>query len=240
MIRLGVVGASGRTGARILEVVHEFPALQLTVAVTSSNSAGRSVSLEYDQRTITFVSDHSLLAACDVVIDFSTPESSVRSVEACASCGVPILIATTGLSSSDRSQIEVASKRCAVVMASNTSLGILAVREAISAVKRVFSGLPYECSVSDIHHRGKRDAPSGTAKLLVSELGKAAPIASFRGGDEPGEHTVFFFLNGERVELTHRVTDRRVFARGALEGAFRLFGRLPGLYDLKDLCRASA
>jgi 4-hydroxy-tetrahydrodipicolinate reductase len=239
MIGLGIVGASGRTGGRILDVLHEFPALELRVAVSSTNSAGRTVLVGDTQKSVTFVSDHGLLADCDVVVDFSTPDSSRRTVEVCSEKGIPVLIATTGLSRADLSRIEDGAKRCAVVLASNTSLGILAIREAISAVKRVLSGVSYEVAVSDIHHRSKRDAPSGTAKVLASDLGKSAMTASFRGGDEPGEHVVFFFLNGERVELTHRVSDRRVFARGALEAAFRMFGRPAGLYDLKDLHSAS-
>jgi len=177
---------------------------------------------------------------------------------ACARRSVPLLVGATGFDAPARAELESAARSIAVLIAPNTSVGIAVLNQLAAQASRAL-GAAYEVDISEAHHRLKRDAPSGTAlglgeaiaqvrdvtlsevavhEGLGSEARRRAGSIGFsvvRAGDIVGEHTVTFTGAGERLEFTHRSTDRITFARGALRGAAWLVGRPPGLYGMKDV-----
>lgn len=238
-MRILVSGASGVIGRQLIELIAADSALQL---------AGQA--------------DHDRWfepnAVGDVLIDFSHPDMTVRSLELACRLGIPAVIGTTGLDTACQERLEHAATRIPLCVAANFSLGVnllleLAVRAAAAL------GPEFEIEISEIHHRRKLDAPSGTALALGAAVATARGLSldavrtddrsqrraprpdqeigfqAVRGGDVVGEHTVYFLGDGERLELTHRATHRQIFARGALLAAKKLLGREPGRVDFAAL-----
>jgi 4-hydroxy-tetrahydrodipicolinate reductase len=189
------------------------------------------------------------LAGCDVAIDFSTPAVSVQVAETCAKLGIPLLVATTGHSTSQIEAIRSRGERIPVGVASNTSVGAVVLSKVASEAKRML-GPDFDLEVMEIHHRMKKDAPSGTARTILEELrgdeaivfgregqrqSEEIGVVSLRGGDVVGDHTVYFLGHGERIEITHRVATRDVFGVGAVRFALKLMTLKPGVYGAKDL-----
>ena len=248
MNRIGVVGATGRTGSKVLEAVLASKSAVLAAAIASPRSpkAGAVV----PGAEVTYSIDLASLKGCDVVIEFTNPETSIQVVEQCADLAVPVLVATTGHSEELVQRITRAASRIPIVVAPNTSLGA-AILSFLTEQARELSAGSFDIEVMEIHHRMKKDAPSGTARALVSAATSAGQqvvfgreglrgedevgVVALRGGDIPGDHTVYLLGEGERIELTHRVHDRRVFGAGAVTLAERLIGRKPGLYTVRSL-----
>ncbi len=262
LLRLGLMGASGRMGSQVLQVLPEFPEVQLAAALVSPKS------VKFNEVCLSAAHNHgvelcytsSLQQAqehCDVFIDFSLPSCSLELTRLCAAAKKPILIATTGHDAAMLEEIRKLSASCPILQAPNTSLGLLALKETVLHAQRIL-GEEFQIEISELHHELKRDAPSGTALNLAQALAhgfsensvgstvvgrtsarnaKEIGVSSLRGGDSPGEHTVMFLGKGERLEFTHRVRDRSVFARGALGVVSRLVSKNPGLYSMADLLR---
>ena len=174
--------------------------------------------------------------AFDVAIDFSLPEGFDGILVACDARNAALVSGTTGLSDVQRETLHAASARIPVLWAANFSLGVAVLNDLVERAAAALAG--WDCDIVESHHVHKKDAPSGTALALGASAqrgGAHARYASLRAGDIVGEHLVQFTTLGERVELVHRATNRDVFARGALHAASRLAGRLPGLYQLRDL-----
>jgi 4-hydroxy-tetrahydrodipicolinate reductase len=194
-----------------------------------------------------------------VVIDFTSPEATVKTAEAAARCGNPMVVGTTGFDADQQKRLTDAAARVPVFWAPNMSVGINVLLRILPELARML-GLDYDTDVSEIHHKHKKDAPSGTAKQLARELASAKGwdpeavlrfaregmigerereeigVQSLRGGDVVGEHTVYFFGPGERIDVTHRVYSRSTFAQGALRAAKWIRTRSPGrLYSMADL-----
>jgi 4-hydroxy-tetrahydrodipicolinate reductase len=194
---------------------------------------------------------------CDLVIDFSTPASALEAARGAASLKKPILIGTTGCTAEQVEELRSLAVKVPVAVVSNTSVGVFVLRELATEAVRLL-GPSFDIEIIEAHHRLKKDAPSGTALSLAEALraeralevvtgrsGKTGPrqdgeigIESLRGGDVVGDHTIFFLGQGERLELTHRVTDRALFARGALRFASLLVSKGPGFYSVADLMRS--
>ena len=196
--------------------------------------------------------------SADVFVDFSAPDALADNIAAAVAAGKPILIGTTGLTAAHQAAIDEAALRIPVLQAANTSLGVnlLAhlVREAAARL-----GADWDIEIFEMHHRGKVDAPSGTALLLgaaaaegrgvdleaVSDRGRDGMtgtrrtgdigFASLRGGTVAGEHQIIFAGEGERIELGHRAESRAIFARGAIAAALWLIGKAPGRYTMADV-----
>jgi 4-hydroxy-tetrahydrodipicolinate reductase len=261
-IRLVLVGASGRMGTQILRSLPEFPALHLVGAVSSEHSA--TLGMDSGARAGVAASGVAITAAlppllesADLVIDFSSGRAVAASLAACAAAHVPLLIGTTGLPPELEGPLAVASRPIALLVAPNTSLGV---NLLIELVRRAAAALPaeYDIEIIEAHHRGKRDAPSGTALALASTAVSARGsslseqacfarpregggrrrgqigFAVVRGGDVIGEHQVLFLGEGERLALSHSATDRALFARGALAAAQWLARQPPGRYGMDD------
>ena len=258
--RVGIIGASGRTGRYVSSLLEKDPTFELGAAVVSSQSklfgTVCSPAVEGGRLAVSYSSDiDAAVVACDALIDFSTRKSSIDAVRAAAGNNragklVPIVIAVTGHDEAELSIIKDSSKKSAILLAANTSLGVFALTELCRRAAAIL-GPEFDIEISEIHHRQKRDAPSGTAVALAHAIDAEASIAqrwgmgnrqrgeigvaSLRGGDVVGDHTVHFLGDSERIELTHRALDRSVFARGAIELTRRLLRKPPGLYGVRDL-----
>jgi 4-hydroxy-tetrahydrodipicolinate reductase len=242
--RLALFGATGRMGQSIVQALRAAPRWRLSAAIASENSAwlGQEVAREGAPCGVLVGSDVALaLKGASVAMDFSAAAAVGAHARACAAAGVPLLAGTTGLEEAAQQALRLASQRIAVLVAPNTSLGIGVLAElAASAARRL--GPEADIGIAEMHHRDKLDAPSGTALALKRAILEAAArtpdsigIAALRAGDVVGEHTVIFAWPGERLELTHRATDRLVFARGALQAAQWLSARAAGLYSMRDV-----
>lgn len=202
-------------------------------------------------------------AAADVVVDFSAPAAAEHLAPLLAQRGVAYVVASTGLPPSAQDALAAAAAAAPVLVAANTSLGVWVLAEAVRQTAALWPAADVE--VVELHHRRKRDAPSGTALMLgaavregwrtadgeaaasgrgeVCGRGPAQPpraagelgYSAVRGGDVVGEHTVYLLGDGERIELTHRCTNADTFARGALQAAAWLAGRAPGAYSFADV-----
>jgi 4-hydroxy-tetrahydrodipicolinate reductase len=196
------------------------------------------------------------ISASDVVIDCSTPETALLAAKCAAQNQKPILICTTGIARAQLTEMRELAGRIPMAVIANTSLGVFALSQ-LAAQAATILGPSFDVEIFELHHRGKKDAPSGTALALAAAVQSERPldvcsgasgqrgirgkqelgVEALRGGDVAGEHTVFFLGEGERIELTHRVSDRAVFARGALRLVTRLSERAPGFYSIQDLIR---
>ena len=260
---LGVTGRMGQAVVRLLmsEPGDHCSGLRLSGAATGPASAHLGEDAAAEGPATGIIVGHDLGAALSgaaVAVDFSRADSVAAHASACARAAVPLLVGTTGLDAHARAALDTAASRIAVLVAPNTSLGI-GVMHRLVEFAAVHLGAAFDVEITEAHHRLKRDAPSGTAlalgEVVAAARGKAlAEVAVFdrhgefaarqggsigfsvlRGGDIVGEHTVTFAGRGERMEITHRATDRAAFARGALQAAAWLVGRPAGLYGMEDV-----
>lgn len=262
MVKVVIVGCSGRMGQALIEGVLEDNALQLHGAVDRADSPtlGRDAGEQFGKKTgvvITHEVGHALKGA-DVLIDFTRPEPSLDYLSACEQAGVAMVVGTTGFSPEQKQRIQQAAQNIGVVFAPNMSVGVnLLINLVKAAAKTLSEG--YDIEIIEAHHRHKVDAPSGTAlrlgeaaaEALGRDLNEVAVygregvtgerdantigFATVRGGDVVGDHTVLFAGIGERVELTHKASSRATFALGALRAAKFLKGKKSGLYDMRDV-----
>ena len=196
-------------------------------------------------------------SGAELVIDFTSATASLAHARLCAARGVPLVIGSTGFSAEERAEVAALAAHIPIVLSPNMSVGVNVVLKLAVELARAL-GDAYDVEVLEAHHRMKKDAPSGTALRLAEDIARALGretsslclarqgqvgarppgeigVQSLRGGDVVGEHTVFFFGEGERVELSHRATSRDQFARGALRAGRWVVGRPSGLYDMQDV-----
>ena len=201
------------------------------------------------------------ISAPDVLIDFSCPRAAAAWAVQCRAASTRMVVGTTGLAEVELSAVRTAAERAAVVFAPNMSVGVNLCFGLTRAAARVL-GDGADVEIVEAHHAGKRDAPSGTA-LRLGEIAAAAAgrdpakavyararhgervagsigYACIRAGDLVGEHTVLFACPGERIEIVHRASDRKIFAAGALRAAHWAMESPPGLYDMLDVLGLSA
>jgi 4-hydroxy-tetrahydrodipicolinate reductase len=221
--------------------------------ITAAPAAGAVIAAACDQGDNP--ADH--LAACDVVIDFSFQAATAPLAVLCANAGKPLVIGTTGHSDADRATIRAQAEKIPIVWAGNYSVGVNLLN-ALTRLAASVLGDSYDPEVVELHHRLKKDSPSGTAERLVDVIREVRGLTreqekhgrqglvgerptaeigihAVRGGDIVGEHTVYFCGLGERIELTHRATDRRIFAQGALRAAVWVVGKNPQVYGMEEV-----
>lgn len=261
-VRVVVTGVTGRMGQLFVKLVRDTPGFTLSGGTARPGSAaiGLDVGLAAHLGQLEVPCSGSLDEALDganVVIDFTTPEASVRHAKICAEKKVPLVVGSTGFSAEAKAAMAEASQVVPIVMSPNMSIGVNLVIE-LAAQLATRLGPEFDIDVLEAHHRHKKDAPSGTALRLADEIAKALlrrpetirtsrvgsigerpreeiGVQTLRGGDVVGEHTVYFFGDGERIELTHRASSREQFGRGALRAARWVQGRAPGLYGMSDV-----
>ena len=243
-------------GRSIIEVLPAFDRTQLVHAyerpgAQQSGSAAGVGAVQFEAST-------TLHADFDVLIDFSTPRAALVALHACRDNHQAAVVGVTGFSHQDHERIAAVSGAIPVVLAPNMSLGINLCFRLIDQAAAALRGMA-DIDISDMHHRNKADAPSGTAlkigSIIASRLGldfaaaavydaRAMPVPrpgnalafqTVRSGDIVGEHTVAFTLEGERVEITHRAFSRLAFARGAVRAALWVCGKPPGLYGMENV-----
>jgi len=242
--RLALFGATGRMGQSIVQAMRAAPRWSLGAAIASAQSprVGQDVAADGAPLGVPVSTDvPRALKGATVAMDFSAATAVAAHARACAAAGVPLLVGTTGLDEAVQQVLRAAAERIAVLVAPNTSVGVGVLAELAASAARRF-GPEVDIQIAEAHHRDKLDAPSGTAlalkRALLQATGRVPESIGFaivRAGDIVGEHTVIFASAGERLELTHRATDRLVFARGALRAAEWLIGRPAGLYSMSDV-----
>jgi 4-hydroxy-tetrahydrodipicolinate reductase len=258
-----MMGAGGKMGLRLIALAKETPGLAIAAAVERSGHPG----LGKDAGDAAGVGSIGVairdnaaeaLSAGDVVIDFSSPGSTLALIPQAVAHQKPLVIGTTGLPPDAVATIRDASAKIPIVFAPNMSLGMNVMFKIVADVARAL-GSEYDVEIIEAHHRLKKDAPSGTALRLGQiladatkhrlddvgvyarrgDIGPRTPgeigIQTVRAGDIVGDHTVLFGGLGERLEVTHRASSRDTFARGALRAAQWLPGKSPGLYDMQDV-----
>lgn len=258
-----VAGAAGRMGSRIVACLQGDADLKLGAALEMAghaalgSDAGELAGIGRVGVTLT-ADARAALVRDRMLIEFSVPGATLDHLELAAATGARAVIGTTGFSPAQREHIAVLARRTAIMVAPNMSVGVNVVYQALALVAKAL-GDDYDVEVTEIHHRFKKDAPSGTAlkmaEVVADALGrdlakvavygregltgertqKEIAVMSLRSGDVVGEHTVSFGTLGERIEITHRAHSRDTFARGALRAARWLATRDPGLYSMQNV-----
>jgi len=250
-VRLGVTGAGGRMGEEVIEAAVDREDVEVVLAVNRTRTAPVA---GVDVDLAEHLADRLASVEPDVLVDFTGPDSALDYADACADAGVAFVTGTTGFADVEFDRLRDASDAVPVLKAANFSRGIAALRRAVREAVAAVPG--YDVEVTETHHNGKRDAPSGTANTLLDDVESVrtdleervhgregeAPRAELeigvharRAGDVTGEHEVLLAGNDEVLELTHRAGDRGVFAAGALDAAVWLTGRDPGWYGFDDV-----
>jgi 4-hydroxy-tetrahydrodipicolinate reductase len=237
-LRIALIGARGRMGQAITAAAKDADAI-----ISASINSGDDLSAG--------------IAQSDVIIDFSSHKTSTEVVRLAVKHNKPLVVGTTGHSADEKKHLLVEAAKIPCVWSGNYSVGVnllfALTRRAASVL-----GSDYDAEVIEMHHRFKKDAPSGTAarilEIILEERKLTAEalrhgregitgertstevgIHALRGGDVVGDHTVMFAALGERIELTHKASDRGIFARGSIRAAQWVTGRPAGVYDMQDV-----
>jgi len=257
---IAINGAAGRMGLRLIVLGHEDPEIKIVDAVESSNhpSLGQDIGQIAGIGGIGVILNSQLNGSINSVIDFSNPAGAESILAECVGNGVPLVMATTGLSEKQQDEVRHAAETIPVVWAPNMSLAVnltmKLVETAAKALKNLESGVDVE--IIERHHRFKEDAPSGTAlrfgELVAQQMGQTQHTHgregavgkrprteigyhALRTGDNPGEHTIVFGMMGETIELSVDATNRDCYAQGALTAAKWVAEKDPGLYTMYDV-----
>src|SRR5690606_12601678 len=261
--KLIVVGAAGRMGRTLVRIVSETTGVTLAGAIERAEAAeigaDSGVLAGLPANGIVLTSDPlPLFAAADGVLDFTVPAATLAFAELSAQARIVHVIGTTGLSTDDEAKIRAAARHAVIVKSGNMSLGVNLLASLVRQAAKAL-GDEFDVEVLEMHHRGKIDAPSGTALLLGAAAAEGRGVdlaehsvrvrdghtgarrrgdigfAALRGGSVVGEHTVILAGEGEVIELTHKAADRALFARGAVKAALWGRDRKPGLYSMADV-----
>jgi 4-hydroxy-tetrahydrodipicolinate reductase len=240
MTKVIITGSRGRMGQALVSCAAKIPDLQVVGQVDQGDDLG------------------AIIGASDVVIDFSFHDATLSVAKLCSQHRKALVVGTTGHSPNEKSEITSFKSQIPMVMATNFSTGINTLFWLTRKAAEIL-GPAFDLEVVEMHHRHKKDAPSGTATTLLEILAEARKlqleeslrhgrkgiigertpgeigIHAIRGGDVVGDHTVIFANNGERVELTHKASSRDTFANGALRAAQWVAAKKPGLYDMQDV-----
>lgn len=251
MIKIGVFGASGRVGKLLLEDLKKTDNLSV-----SSVFVRKSLDFSIDPSVLVTSDMKAFLSGCDIVIDFSLPEACEMLLEQALITPKPLVIGTTGLNNHQLNLLKEASDQMPILYATNMSLGVALLNKLVYQASAALKG--FDIEIVEMHHKHKKDAPSGTA-LTLSESAAAGrnlniddvrvsgrdgnigerseneiAVMALRGGDIVGRHTVGFYNDGEFLELNHTATSRNTFSKGAIRAAAWLADKESGLYSISD------
>jgi 4-hydroxy-tetrahydrodipicolinate reductase len=252
MIKIGVFGATGRVGKLIVDILQA----DSTVAL-SSVFVRKELNFSIPPETLVTNDYEAFLEASDIIIDFSLPEATEKLLEtAMNSHKRPVVIATTGLSKHQENLLKEASTKMPILYATNMSLGVALLNKLVAIASKALDD--FDCEIVEMHHKHKKDSPSGTALTLAENAALAREleldsvrisgrdgnigqrtkdeiaVMSLRGGDIVGKHTVGFYNEGEFIELSHTATNRATFAKGSIKAAKWLVDKPAGLYSIND------
>ena len=259
-----VVGAAGRMGQALIRTIAEIDGVHLAGAIERPGSdalgkdAGELAGLGSNGVIVT---DDALpvFAQAEGVLDFTAPAATLEFADLAAQARIVHIIGTTGMDESHESRLHAASRHARIVKSGNMSLGVNLLSVLVRQAAKALDASDWDIEVLEMHHRHKVDAPSGTALLLGEAAAEGREIAlaensvrvrdghtgpretgsigfaTLRGGSVIGEHSVLLAGEGETVELTHRATDRSIFARGAVRAALWARAQKPGYYSMLDV-----
>jgi len=240
MTKIAINGSNGRMGQALIEAVKLNPNVSQGSILNRGDDINR------------------VLKDFDVLIDFTRPEATLNALSVCQSAGKAMVIGTTGFSDDALKAIDQASSDIPIVFAPNMSVGVNLTLKLLETTAKVI-GADSNIEIVEAHHRHKVDAPSGTAlkmgEVIANALGrdlsecavygregteeprdrKTIGFSSIRGGDVVGEHSVTFFMEGERVEITHKASSRMTYANGAVKACQWLTNQENGLYSMQDV-----
>jgi len=263
MTRIAITGVAGRMGKTLVEACEIADGAKLTAAIERPGSSfvgsdsGEVAGV--GKNGIAIVDDISkVVESFDVLIDFTSPESTMKNVAACRAAGKRLVIGTTGLTDANKLEIREAASDIAIVFAPNMSVGVNLCLKLLEIAARVMND-DIDIEIIEAHHRHKVDAPSGTAlamgEVVARALGRdlkecavygregktgernrtTIGFETIRAGDIVGDHTVMFAGLGERVEITHKASSRMTFAKGAVAAAKWLMNNKKGQFDMQDV-----
>ena len=240
-MKIAIVGAAGRMGKMLVKLGEADPEIEICAQI--------DVAEGYDK---------TWPPGTEAVVDFSFHTAVPANVEKAVAEGVAYVIGTTGLSPEEQARVDACKAKVPIVQAANYSLGVNLLLELVKKAASVL-GTDYDIEITEMHHRHKKDAPSGTALMLANAAAAGREVAlddvavygrrgitgerpageiaihALRGGSVVGDHTVMFAGEVERVEISHRAQSREAFAAGALRAAKWSVGRAPGAYDMRDV-----
>ena len=263
MIKVAVTGAAGRMGVKVIVAIHEAEGVTLSGALERPGHAllGMDAGMPAGLGTLGVkISDDlpGVIAGCDVLVDFTSPKVSLHNLAACAAQGKAIVIGSTGFTPEERAEAAELAQPIPVVIAPNMSVGVNVCFKILKDIATTL-GDDFDVEIVEMHHKLKKDAPSGTAvrmgEVVAEALGRdyqqvanchregiigernkeEIGMQTVRGGDIVGEHTVYFIGMGERLELSHRAMTRDMFSRGAIRAARWVVGQPNGVYDMQDV-----
>jgi len=251
MIKVGVFGASGRVGKLLLDDLKDTPDMSVSTVYVRN-----SLDFSIDPSILITTDMKSFLNGCDVVIDFSLPDACETLLEEAIQTPKPLVIGTTGLNNHQLNLLKDASEKMPILYATNMSLGVALLNKLVYQASAALEG--FDIEIVEMHHKHKKDAPSGTA-LTLSESAAAGrnldidkvrvsgrdgnigertkdeiAVMALRGGDIVGRHTVGFYNDGEFIELNHTATSRNTFSKGAIRAGGWLVSKEVGLYSIAD------
>jgi 4-hydroxy-tetrahydrodipicolinate reductase len=262
-MRIAVLGAAGRMGQALTRALAETPGCAIAGGIEAEGSPAIGQDLGavagLDPLGVAITHDPlPLFAHVDGVLDFTSPAATVAFAGLAAQARIVHVIGTTGFSDGDLARLEAAARHATIVKAGNMSMGVNLLAALTARVAETL-GPEFDIEILEMHHRHKRDAPSGTSLMLGNAAAEGRKVAladhsvrtrdgdtgprrdgdigfaALRGGDVVGEHRVIFAGPGERIELAHIASDRGIFARGAVRAALWARGRPPGLYSMADV-----
>ncbi len=251
-----VCGAGGRMGQSIVRLILQDFSHRILLAGAVENKAD-FITPQISKEQIAQDLEKLISQTGEVIIDFTAPESTLKNLSLATQHQKPLVIGTTGFDEEGKKQIAEASKKIPICFSPNMSVGVNVLFKLVAEAAQLL-GDGYDVEVIEAHHNKKKDAPSGTAMKIADVLlqslrrnpndlcydrhgligerpAREIGMQTVRGGDIVGDHTVMFAGIGERVEITHRATNRDNFARGAILAAEWLVGKKPGLYDMQDV-----
>jgi 4-hydroxy-tetrahydrodipicolinate reductase len=263
VVRIAIAGAAGRMGQNLVKATYTMDAARITAGSERPNSSLVGVDIgelcSLGKLDVALVSNlNEAIESFDVIIDFTAPKSTLANLELCKQHGKAIVIGTTGFTEEQRDVIDEYAKQVPVVMAPNYSVGVNLVFKLLEKAAKVMGDYT-DIEIVEAHHRHKVDAPSGTAigmgEAIAGAMGNKLSdvavyaregitgertkdeigFATIRAGDIIGEHTAMFADIGERVEITHKATDRMTFANGAVKAALWLNSKPAGFYTMTEV-----
>ena len=261
MVKIAIMGAAGRMGKTLIEAVNQAEGVQLTAGIieASSSLVGADLGELAGAGKLGIPAVASLEAAdFDLLIDFTSPATTLKNAEFCAANGKQLVVGTTGLTEEQKEQLASFAQQTPIVFAPNMSVGVNLCFKLL-AMAAAALGDDYDVEIVEAHHRHKVDAPSGTALGMGEAVAKALGrnlqevavygregitgardsqtigFATVRVGDVVGDHTVIFGNEGERIEITHKASSRMTFAKGAVRAAKWLKGKPAQLYTMQDV-----
>jgi len=259
-LNLAIHGAAGRMGKRLIALGSADPGVNLVAALESPKhpqlaaDAGELAGVGRINLPLTATIDTKI----DALIDFSSPEGAEAAIKLCSERGIPLVMATTGLSEAAKDHLRIASQTIPVVWSPSMSTAVNLTMKLCAIAGEVLKNLPSGCDVEIIerHHRFKEDAPSGTAlkfgDIIAGVMGQQQHVHGREGktgqrqlgeigyhavrtGDNPGEHTIIFGMLGETIELNVKASNRDCYALGAIEAAKFVAKQQPGMYSMYDV-----